>query len=173
MKRVSATHSQGAYLSQLGLSQSAIAYVTEAAPESMAWLTPEDARNLGIEVEVLSDSPNEKTSFGRQETKQAATDFRRHSGADIYGFDLANMPVMGLSHQQCEQSLRCPDGLPCLHLQPAHSACFLKSGGERLVNNPSSVAGFSAALEPSLRQYSITIYERTDYPGGDIPASAT
>src|SRR5687768_5163628 len=32
----------GAYLNQLGLSQTAIAYITFAAPDKMTWLSPED-----------------------------------------------------------------------------------------------------------------------------------
>src|SRR5437016_2474388 len=40
----------GAYLNQLGLSQNAIAYLTSAPPDSLQWLTANDARQLGIEV---------------------------------------------------------------------------------------------------------------------------
>jgi hypothetical protein len=44
----------GAYLANLGLSYTAIAYLTSAAPDEMAWLTPAKARQLGISLDFLS-----------------------------------------------------------------------------------------------------------------------
>lgn len=41
----------GAYLNQLGLTQSAIVYITMASPTSMTWLSPADAYRLGINVQ--------------------------------------------------------------------------------------------------------------------------
>ena len=40
----------GAYLSQIGLPDKAIVYVTQAPPKSMTWLTMPEARQVGIEV---------------------------------------------------------------------------------------------------------------------------
>ena len=44
----------GAYLDSIGLSQAAVAYVTMAAPNSMTWLTIEEAARYGIDVRPLS-----------------------------------------------------------------------------------------------------------------------
>lgn len=41
----------GAYLNQLGLSEKAVLYITGAAPEDMAWLTPDEAEDLGIPMQ--------------------------------------------------------------------------------------------------------------------------
>jgi hypothetical protein len=46
----------GAYLSKLGLSYEAIAYITSAAPADMTWMSSADAKALGIEATVLSNS---------------------------------------------------------------------------------------------------------------------
>jgi hypothetical protein len=43
----------GAYLSRLGLSDSAIFYVERAPPTQITWLTKQDAEKVGIEVAVL------------------------------------------------------------------------------------------------------------------------
>jgi len=43
----------GGYLTQLGLSEAAIVYVTSESPESIRWLTPMDAQRYGIEVSIL------------------------------------------------------------------------------------------------------------------------
>jgi hypothetical protein len=43
----------GAYLYQLGLSEDAIVYVTQAGPASMKWLSTEEAGQYGIDVALL------------------------------------------------------------------------------------------------------------------------
>jgi hypothetical protein len=43
----------GAYLNQLGLSEKAILYVTQAAPTTMQWMSLEDAAENGIAVTLL------------------------------------------------------------------------------------------------------------------------
>jgi hypothetical protein len=43
----------GAYLNQLSLPQSAIVYLTSAPPHDMEWLPLQEARNYGIELEVI------------------------------------------------------------------------------------------------------------------------
>jgi hypothetical protein len=44
----------GAYLNSIGLSEAAVAYVTMAAPNSMTWLTLQEAARYGIDVRPLS-----------------------------------------------------------------------------------------------------------------------
>jgi hypothetical protein len=43
----------GSYLGQLGLPDRAIIYLTKSGPNSMTWLTPKDARALGIDVAIF------------------------------------------------------------------------------------------------------------------------
>lgn len=43
----------GAYLDQIGLPEDAIVYITQAAPNSMKWLSMEEAAQHGIEVALL------------------------------------------------------------------------------------------------------------------------
>lgn len=47
----------GAYLSQLGLSDRAIMYLSVAAPTSMNWLTPAEAESYGISLTVFDPKP--------------------------------------------------------------------------------------------------------------------
>lgn len=44
----------GAYLNELGLSSSAVIYITSAAPTQMQWLSLDDAQRAGIDVKLLS-----------------------------------------------------------------------------------------------------------------------
>lgn len=46
----------GAYLNQLGLSEKAVLYITQAAPADMTWLTFDDADDLGISVRQVGVS---------------------------------------------------------------------------------------------------------------------
>jgi Clp protease len=43
----------GSYLTRLGLGYDAIAYAAQAGPDAMKWLTPDDAKRLGIQVIVV------------------------------------------------------------------------------------------------------------------------
>ena len=52
----------GAYLNQLGLPQSAVLYVTAAAPQEMNWLSADEAKKIGIEVTVLATVDTNTTS---------------------------------------------------------------------------------------------------------------
>jgi hypothetical protein len=46
----------GAYLNKIGLPNSAVAYITQAAPRSMTWLSPAEAKKHGIDVELVGSS---------------------------------------------------------------------------------------------------------------------
>lgn len=52
----------GAYLTNLGLPYRAVIYITEAPPNAMNWLRPEDAKREGIEVQVLAARSIERPS---------------------------------------------------------------------------------------------------------------
>ena len=47
----------GAYMTQLGLSVDAIVYVESAHPDDITWLTPEDARKIGLAVRIVPFDP--------------------------------------------------------------------------------------------------------------------
>jgi hypothetical protein len=47
----------GAYLNQLGLSTSAVLYITSPSPHDMQWLSFSDARRVGIDVQPFKSSP--------------------------------------------------------------------------------------------------------------------
>lgn len=52
----------GAYLSQIGLPTAAVIYITEPPPNSIRWLTAQDASEYGIDVKILSLPADEKNS---------------------------------------------------------------------------------------------------------------
>ena len=56
----------GAYLNQLGLSETAIAYVTSAPPEGIAWLTAAKAQMVGITYDAIDeDGPDPASEAGK------------------------------------------------------------------------------------------------------------
>ncbi|MDO9416208.1 PAN domain-containing protein [Pararhizobium sp.] len=65
----------GSYLQQLRLADKVIVYATETGPTSMRWLTPQDAKSIGLEVTLLEDEPV-KPSAGTSQTpvNEAETD---------------------------------------------------------------------------------------------------
>jgi hypothetical protein len=64
----------GAYLNTLGLGASVIRYVVDAAPEEMKWLTPADAKTLGLRAEFDDDRDGVIDLFNR------AVEVRKKSG---------------------------------------------------------------------------------------------
>jgi hypothetical protein len=71
----------GAYLNRIGLPDRAIVYITQAAPQSMAWLNLEDAKNEGIDVSLFTpngatqtpNSPSQSSGSRSQAPSPAAT----------------------------------------------------------------------------------------------------
>jgi hypothetical protein len=47
----------GSYLTQIGLSENAVVYITQAAPTEMTWLNLRDAKQIGIEVLPFEEQP--------------------------------------------------------------------------------------------------------------------
>ena len=70
----------GAYLNQLGLSEDAILYITQAGPTSIQWMNMDDAGKYGIVVAPLSPQQASQTAANAERDGNAerrATDFVR------------------------------------------------------------------------------------------------
>lgn len=188
----------GAYLNSLGLSQYAIAYISTAPPDSMTWMTLQDAASVGIEVrlgdEAESGPAGDKTAKPPDDTEIVVTPLDPPAGqadansrpavkappadnsqiamshipgADIFGYDLPGMPLKNVSAAQCEEACIADRRCQAFTYNTRHGVCFLKSSGERVFRNPNAFAGYRIYLESRLRRSTITIAERTDYPGND------
>lgn len=170
----------GAYLSQLGLTPSFIAYATERSPdESLNWLTAEQAKSMGLEVVVLNnDSGNEPApaSLPTPVTTAAvpaspspgdADGLKRLAGYDIFGFDLPDMPIRNISADNCAAA--CSGNAACMAytFNRPNGACFLKASGSTVVANANAETGYRASIEGQLHQSSMTVLEKTDLPGAD------
>jgi len=88
-------------------------------------------------------------------------------GADIFGYDLPGMPLRKISLSDCQRACASDQRCQAFTYNNKHSACFLKSSGERVFRNPQADAGYKAVLEPRLRLSEMGILEGTDIPGGD------
>jgi hypothetical protein len=60
----------GTYLRDLGLSYSAVKYITQAAPTSMEWLTFEEARQHDIKIELFKTAEAKPSERSRNEAIQ-------------------------------------------------------------------------------------------------------
>jgi ATP-dependent protease ClpP protease subunit len=164
----------GAYLNQLGLTQSAIAYVTEAGPQNMKWLTAEDAKNVGIAMTVLASietEPAPKTDHSptiQFPEKLQTSNLKRVQSADIYGFDLPRMPLKTTTMEACELACQSDGNCKAYTFNRPNSACFLKSNGSQMVGTPLSDAGYKMEIEAGIRISRITVYEGIDLPGSDF-----
>jgi hypothetical protein len=81
----------GSYLTQIGLSESAVVYITKAAPTEMTWLNFRDAKQIGIDVIPWSSvqpssKPAQSPGPGEDLTTHAApkTTYWDHNGSIVY-----------------------------------------------------------------------------------------
>jgi hypothetical protein len=58
----------GAYLTNLGLDENAVVYITQAPPDKITWLDEDAAKELGIRFELLSDSSPRRVLAPASET---------------------------------------------------------------------------------------------------------
>lgn len=157
----------GAYLNGLGLSENAVFYITNSAPNSMTWLTPDEAAQVGINVRFL-DAPPKTAGEHQDGTATASDQIQRLPGSDIFGHDLPGMPLKNVSVSDCEDACQSDNRCQAYTFNKKYSACFLKSAGERVFRNLNAEAGYKASLGASLRISKIAIFEGTDLPGGDL-----
>lgn len=101
----------GAYLNSLGLPDQAIAYMTIAAPNSMAWLTPQDATDMGLNVSIYDfddKTPTPAPSTSQSEPPSevaAATEKTRRVQQCLSGFKFYRGPINGLLDEETSYSI--------------------------------------------------------------------
>ena len=129
----------------------------------MARLTTSDAQSIGIEIAALKpDALSPDVEPAPQGSRLV-----RIQAADIFGFDLANMPLKGLDSGSCEQACQRTRSCMAFTFNRPNAACFLKSGGSLVVGNPAAVAGYKPDIEANLRRSRITVFDKTDLRDGD------
>lgn len=160
----------GAYLNQLGLPQSAIIYLTSSPPDDMQWLPLRDAKAYGIDLEIVDGSETAnappKTSESQSGTS-VASPLKQVTGYDVFGFDLPNMPLKGVTLPACNNACAAEPSCKAYTYNLPNSVCFLKGSGYRVIGNPNAVAGYKVEIEAKLILSPITVIEKTDLPGGD------
>lgn len=156
----------GAYLSQLGYSQSAIIYATSAAPESIQWLSETDASKYGIEVEFIGAQSESKadTEF---KTPISIIPLKQRQGMDLMGYDLPNMPIKDISLSQCDSKCQANPLCKAFTYNLMHPGCFLKLDVKVGLRNAVAVSGFRTEIETQITLSNIEVQSRTDFPGND------
>jgi ATP-dependent protease ClpP protease subunit len=104
----------GAYLNSLGLPSHAVAFMTMASPDSMAWLSPQDATALGLNVEVFDfddgDQPSAPATSQNENTQApsdfaAATEMTKRVQQCLSGFRFYRGPINGLLDEETAYSI--------------------------------------------------------------------
>jgi hypothetical protein len=91
----------GAYLNQLSLPQSAIVYLTSAPPHDMEWLPLQEARNYGIDLEMIG---------GPEPGADAAPADATASGEEIAAALAGNTVKGSMKESGAYQEFYSPDG---------------------------------------------------------------
>ncbi len=154
----------GSYLNQLGLRESAIAYITQAAPDSIQWLTSDDARTLGIEVESLSPSESAGNSTAVPAPANQA-EFKISTGVDLFGNDLQGMPLKNLKIAACEDSCSAHSSCQAFTYNSKSKTCFLKAGADLAVLYAPATSGVKNSFQADIKHSMLSIMQRTDVIG--------
>ncbi|MGR9471042.1 PAN domain-containing protein [Rhizobium leguminosarum] len=150
----------GSYLQQLGLSANVIVYVTDAAPASMQWLTAADAKQIGLDIDLLAaDAPAQASvpvPFGGDATASYAPTtvtatppllhqrplWRIFEHTDLPGYDLPDMPLRLLTVEDCKTECDGNDRCRAFTFNEAHKVCFLKGMATDALQFSGAVSGY-------------------------------
>lgn len=158
----------GSYLNQIGLPENAVAYITHAAPQSIQWLTPNDARQNGIYLETVAAMPPIAASETPVTTPLPPTnDIKVAAGIDLFGNDLAGMPLRKLGWNGCVAACAAHSSCKAFTYNSKSDTCFLKSNADLAVHYEPATSGYLDALASQIRDSQLRILQRTDVVGGD------
>ena len=149
----------GSYLQQLGLSANVIVYVTDAAPASMQWLTAADAKQIGLDIDLLAgDAPQASAPvpFGGDATASYAPTtvtvtptaqpqaplWRIFEHTDLPGSDLPGMPLKLFTVEDCKMECDGNDRCRAFTFNEAHNVCFLKGMATEALQFSGAVSGY-------------------------------
>ncbi|MCJ9696623.1 PAN domain-containing protein [Rhizobium sp. PRIMUS64] len=150
----------GSYLQQLGLSANVIVYVTDAAPASMQWLTAADAKQIGLDIDLLAgDAPAQASApvpFGGDAAASYAPTtvtvtppvqpqaplWRIFEHTDLPGYDLPEMPLKLFTVEDCK--IECDGNERCraFTFNETHNVCFLKGMATEALQFSGAVSGY-------------------------------
>ena len=116
-------------------------------------------QSIGIEMTVLASTGTEpnvartenKISPQVPKTEQQTQEMKRVSFADIFGFDLPNMPLNDLTLEACELACKSISECKAYTFKSRSGACYLKSNGAMVVGNPLADTGYKVEIEAGLR----------------------
>ncbi|MDE2384632.1 MAG: hypothetical protein KGO53_08435 [Alphaproteobacteria bacterium] len=145
----------GSYLNQLGLADSAVAYITSPPPDAIQWLTAEDANKIGIEVAVVGLQP----SPGAVQTKPERRNYKISDGIDLFGQDLSNMPLHHSSLASCQEACDAEPSCKAFTFNRKSSVCFLKDGANFSVGYEYAVGGYLPDLGNQIHASELKIHQ--------------
>ena len=145
--------------------------------ESATNLACEARNRLGSKLEELGLCySNDRSSISRpawgkcKEPNFAQNDavpFVHLKDADIFGYDLPEMPIQSAGAVQCKNSCLARATCAAYTYNLKKRACHLKTGGTIIVYNAIAVSGYREALNKTLRWSPIRLFSRKDVPGND------
>ncbi|ASS56453.1 PAN domain-containing protein [Rhizobium leguminosarum] len=153
----------GSYLQQLNLNANVIVYVTDAAPGAMQWLTADDAKRIGLEIDLLTDDDPPPQAgpvpFGGDAsasyapttvtvtppTQPQGPAWRLYEYTDLPGYDLPGMPLKVFTTEDCKLECDGNDRCRAFTFNEAHNVCFLKGMATEAMQFSGAVSGYKGS----------------------------
>ena len=164
----------GAFYGQLGLSDSAIRYLTSAPPNGFNQVTLDTAPLLDIAVLPWNDKDSQTSNESSQNVvRQPSDGFSTEQGVDVIGFDLPGASFQTESLDSCHAACSANSKCNAYTFDTKNHVCYQKNSGKLLLKNPNAFSGARASVNQSLRRSDLVIYGRKDSPGFDLRTLAT
>ncbi|MGO7018611.1 PAN domain-containing protein [Rhizobium leguminosarum] len=159
----------GSYLQQLNLNPNIIVYVTDTSPQSMKWLTAEDAKRIGLDIDLLDgDQPSQASApvpFGGETTARlgsptevtvtpnvpAAPTWHLFEHTDLPGYDLPDMPLKLFTVEDCKAECDENDRCRAFTFNENHNMCFLKGMATEALQYSGAVSGYKGSSTDIVR----------------------
>lgn len=153
----------GSYLNQLGLPERAVTYITSPAPESIQWLSFDDALQIGIDVSKFE--PDEADT--KKLPQVTSRNYTLSDGTDLFGSDLPGMPLNEMALISCQKACDTQSACKAFTFNRKSSKCFLKSDATLEVGYEFAVAGYLPELGNNIKSTHIKVHQRTDVDSAD------
>ena len=156
----------GAYLSRLGLSDKAILYIEQASPDTITWLTPSDAQEVGIAVDGLPEDAQPDMQTG--DVGIGATPAAPTSNTDTAFVPPTFAPLVSATTAPASAASRIASAAPSLLPKPT-AANAAQSPAERAQAFLSDYySSWSEANEQALSYFQTVYAPRVDFYGSQI-----
>ncbi|MEO9167275.1 MAG: PAN domain-containing protein [Aestuariivirga sp.] len=172
----------GAFYGQLGLTDRAITYLTQAPPSGYNPVTLDNAPSIDLQVEdwdkVIGTTPAQQSPQA-QGTEQispsnpvSSSNFQNENKVDIIGFDIPGASFKTDSQEPCQAACENSKACAAYTFDIRNHVCYMKSGGRLKLTSDYAFSGANPQLFNQLKLSNLVIFGKQESVGFDYKSLA-